>query len=56
MTRNLPRAISVRVAGESTRVSSVPRSFSPAPRSMAGYIPPRKAKAMMMYGRIAPIR
>ena len=34
--RNLPRTISVRLAGERSRVSIVPRSFSPAQMSIAG--------------------
>ena len=34
--KNLPRTTSVREAGLSSRVSIVPRSFSPAQRSMAG--------------------
>ena len=34
--RNLPSTISDRLAGLISRVSIVPRSFSPAHRSMAG--------------------
>ncbi len=34
--KNLPRTISVRLAGLRRSVSIVPRSFSPAQRSMAG--------------------
>ena len=37
MVRNLPQTISSRLAGLISRVSMVPRSFSPAHRSMAGY-------------------
>ena len=33
---NLPHTISIRSAGLLSKVSSVPRSFSPAHRSMAG--------------------
>ena len=34
--RNLPSTISVRAAGQISSVSIVPRSFSPAARSIAG--------------------
>ena len=34
--KNLPRTISERVAGQMSSVSIVPRSFSPATRSIAG--------------------
>jgi hypothetical protein len=38
--RNLPSTISTREAGLHSSVSIVPRSFSPAVRSIAGYIAP----------------
>ena len=41
-TNSLPMVISNFVAGEESNVSSDPLSFSPAPRSIAGYIAPRK--------------
>ena len=41
-TSSLPIVISNFVAGEESNVSSDPLSFSPAPRSIAGYIAPRK--------------
>ena len=41
-TNNLPIVISNFVAGEERSVSKDPLSFSPAPRSIAGYIAPRK--------------
>ena len=39
---NLPKTMSSLLAGEDKMVSSVPLSFSPAPRSNAGYIAPIK--------------
>jgi hypothetical protein len=47
-TANLPRAICSRLAGDDSRVSKVPRSFSPAARSIAGYMLPVKQKMMNM--------
>ena len=43
-TINLPTVISNLVAGEDNKVSKDPLSFSPAPKSIAGYIAPRKIK------------
>ena len=40
MVRNLPQTISSRLAGLISSVSMVPRSFSPAQRSTAGYRAP----------------
>jgi hypothetical protein len=37
-TRNLASTMAVRDTGASSSVSSVPRSFSPAPVSIAGYM------------------
>jgi hypothetical protein len=39
-SRNLPRTRSKREMGLERMVSMVPRSFSPAVRSMAGYMAP----------------
>ena len=54
-TNNLPIVISNFVAGEDSNVSSDPLSFSPAPRSIAGYIAPRKINITSTYGIKPPI-
>jgi len=43
-TANFPRRIWNLLTGAVRRVSMVPRSFSPAARSIAGYIAPMKQK------------
>ena len=43
---NLPNTSSVRVIGVSNNVSKVPRSFSPAPKSIAGYVAPTSTKGI----------
>ena len=48
--RNLPNTMSTRATGLQSSVSIVPRSFSPAVRSIAGYIAPVKQRMMMRYG------
>src|ERR1700674_3035267 len=45
---NLPKTRSVREMGLERMVSMVPRSFSPAVRSMAGYIAPVIQRMMTM--------
>ena len=45
--RNFPRTMSVRAAGLHSRVSIVPLSFSPAVRSIAGYMAPVRHRRMM---------
>ena len=54
-TMNLPVTSSVRAIGASSSVSSVPPSFSPAPRSMAGYIAAIRHTNSRIYGRKPPI-
>ena len=44
--RNFPSTIWCRGIGASSSVSSVPRSFSPAPRWIAGYTTPMKQNAI----------
>ncbi len=46
--RNLPSTMLMRLTGLQSSVSIVPRSFSPAVRSMAGYMAPVKQRMMMM--------
>ena len=45
--RNLPSTRSTRATGLQSSVSIVPRSFSPAVRSIAGYIAPLKQRMMI---------
>ena len=45
--KNFPKTISTRATGLHSSVSIVPRSFSPAVRSIAGYIAPVKHKMMI---------
>ena len=54
--RNFPSTMSTRATGLHSRVSMVPRSFSPAVRSIAGYIAPLKHRMMMRYGTMPPKR
>ena len=44
-TTSLPIVISNLVAGDDNRVSSEPLSFSPEPKSIAGYIAPKNINA-----------
>ena len=53
-TISLPTVISNFVAGDESNVSSEPLSFSPAPKSIAGYIAPRKIKMTSIYGTNPP--
>src|SRR5271157_5636864 len=52
--KNLPRTRSVLDTGLQRIVSIVPRSFSPAVRSIAGYIAPVRHRMMMKYGMNPP--
>ena len=53
-TRNLASTMALRGTGASSRVSSVPRSFSPAPRSMAGYMAAVRHTISSRYGTMPP--
>ena len=46
--RNFPVEMSRRETGVTSMVSKVPRSFSPAVKSMAGYVAPTIAKITIM--------
>jgi hypothetical protein len=48
--RNLPSTMSTRATGLHRSVSIVPRSFSPAVKSIAGYMAPLKQRIMIRYG------
>src|SRR5690242_19317841 len=52
MVRNLPQTISSRLAGLMSNVSMVPRSFSPAHRSTAGYSAPANDHMTRMNGKM----
>src|ERR1700736_298223 len=52
MVRNLPQTISSRLAGLISRVSMVPRSFSPAQTSTAGYRAPASDHMTSMNGKM----
>ena len=54
--RNFPITMSTRATGLQSSVSIVPRSFSPAVKSIAGYIAPLKHRMMMRYGTKPPMR
>ena len=56
MVRNLPRTISSRPAGLMSSVSMVPRSFSPAHRSTAGYRAPASDHITSMNGKMRTMR
>ncbi len=56
IVRNLPRTISSRAAGLMSSVSMVPRSFSPAHTSTAGYSAPASDHITSMNGKILTIR
>ena len=51
IVRNLPQTISSRLAGLMSSVSIVPRSFSPAHRSTAGYSAPASDHITRMNGK-----
>ncbi len=53
--RNFPNTMLIRPVGLHISVSMVPRSFSPAVRSMAGYMAPEKHRMMMIYGMKPPM-
>ena len=56
MVRNLPQTISSRLAGLMSSVSIVPRSFSPAHRSTAGYSAPASDHITRMNGNMRSSR